>query len=376
MAVACTPIGSQPAWQPVPEQGLDEVDTSLFLIGDAGAPEDGDQVLAALTAQMARLPERSIAVFLGDNIYPLGLPDTSASDRAEAERRLMVQIRAVQDAGARGIFVPGNHDWVRGREGGWDAILRQGEFIQEHGAPRVVLLPSGGCPGPVSVDVGEYLRIVAMDTQWWLDHNAKPEHPNSSCPADAKWEVTDSLRSAARTAGNRHVVFAAHHPLQSGGVHGGHFSLKDHIFPLTVAVSWLYLPLPVIGSLYPLARGSGISNQDMPGSKNEEMRDSIETAFAVRPALIAAAGHEHNLQVIDGQPGQNVEHIVVSGAGYYDHTDRAAYIEGSRYAAAASGFVRVDILHDGRARLAVYTVDETARATEAFTMWLNTGAGS
>jgi hypothetical protein len=359
----------------VPEPGLDEVDTSLFLIGDAGAPEDDDQVLAALTAQMARLPERSVAVFLGDNIYPLGLPDTGAPDRAEAERRLAVQIRAVQDAGARGIFVPGNHDWVRGREGGWDAILRQGEFIQEHGAPSVVLLPSGGCPGPVSVDVGEHLRIVAMDTQWWLDDNAKPEHPSSSCPADATWEVTDSLRSAARTAGNRHVVFAAHHPLQSGGVHGGHFSLKDHIFPLTVAVSWLYLPLPVIGSLYPLARGSGISDQDMPGSKNEEMRDSIETAFAVRPALIAAAGHEHNLQVIDGQPGQNVEHIVVSGAGYYDHTDRAAYIKGSRYAAAASGFVRVDILHDGRARLAVYTVDETARATEAFTMWLNTGAG-
>ncbi len=372
IAAACTPVGSQPLWQPVPEPGLEDVETSLFLIGDVGAPEGGDQVLGALTTQMARLPERSMAVFLGDNVYPLGMPDTGADDRAEAERRLKQQIDAVLDAGARAIFVPGNHDWVRGRKGGWEAILRQEQFVIEHGAPRVVLLPGGGCPGPVAVDVGEHLRIIAMDTQWWLNENAKPKHPNSACPADATWEVTDSLRSAARAAGDRHVVFAAHHPLQTGGVHGGHFSVKDNIFPLTVAVSWLYLPLPIIGSAYPIARSAGISNQDMSGSKNKQMRDSIETAFAVHPALIAAAGHEHNLQVIDGQPGQNVKHIVVSGAGYDDHTDRATYIEGSRYAAAASGFVRIDFLRDGRARLAVITVDGEGRITESFSMWLET----
>ncbi len=372
IAAACTPVGTQPDWQPAPEPRLEDVETSLFLIGDAGAPEEGDQVLGELTTQMARLPERSVAVFLGDNVYPLGMPDTSADDRAEAERRLKEQIDAVLDAGARAIFVLGNHDWVRGRKGGWAAILRQEQFVIEHGAPRVVLLPGGGCPGPVAVDVGEHLRIIAMDTQWWLNENAKPKHPNSACPADATWEVTDSLRSAARAAGDRHVVFAAHHPLQTGGVHGGHFSAKDNIFPLTVVVSWLYLPLPIIGSAYPIARSAGISNQDMSGSKNKQMRDSIETAFAVHPALIAAGGHEHNLQVIDGQPGQNVKHIVVSGAGYDDHTDRATYIEGSRYAAAASGFVRVDFLRDGRARLAVITVDEEGRITESFSMWLET----
>ena len=80
--------------------------------------------------------------------------------------------------------------------------------------------------------------------------------------------------------------------------------------------------------------------------------------------------------MIDGQPGQNVKHIVVSGAGYDDHTDRATYIEGSRYAAADSGFVRVDFLRDGRARLAVVTVDEEGRITESFSMWLDTGGDS
>jgi hypothetical protein len=207
---------------------------------------------------MEQQPERSVAVFLGDNIYPLGLPDTAADDRAEMERRLMEQIDAVLESGGRGIFVPGNHDWIRGREGGWEAILRQERFVIERGAPDVVWLPSGGCPGPVSVDLGERVRVVAIDTQWWLNKHAKPKHPYSSCPADAKWEFTDSLRAEVRRAGDRHVVVAAHHPLATGGTHGGNFTVKDHIFPLTVAVKWLYLPLPIIGSAYPIARQSGI----------------------------------------------------------------------------------------------------------------------
>jgi hypothetical protein len=360
---------------PAPVPGADEIETSLFLIGDAGAPLPGDQVLAALRAQMEQQPERSVAVFLGDNIYPLGLPDTAADDRAEMERRLMEQIDAVLESGGRGIFVPGNHDWIRGREGGWEAILRQERFVIERGAPDVVWLPSGGCPGPVSVDLGERVRVVAIDTQWWLNKHAKPKHPYSSCPADAKWEFTDSLRAEVRRAGDRHVVVAAHHPLATGGTHGGNFTVKDHIFPLTVAVKWLYLPLPIIGSAYPIARQSGISDQDMSGKLNRQMRDSIETALAVHPALVYAAGHEHNLQVIDGRDEQHAKHIVVSGAGYFAHTDRAPYIDGTRYAAAASGFVRVDFLRDGRARLGVTTVDEEGRTTEAFSMWLDTGGG-
>jgi hypothetical protein len=373
LVFACSSKGSQPDWQPAPVLGAEDIETALFLIGDAGEPEPGDPVLAALTAQMRPLGQNGVAIFLGDNIYPLGLPDSTADDRAEMERRLAEQVDAVLEAGGRGIVVPGNHDWIRGRQGGWEAILRQERYVMERGAPDVVFLPGGGCPGPVSVDFGARVRVIALDTQWWLNQHPKPQHPNSACPADAKWEVTDSLRAEAGRAGDRHVVVAAHHPLATGGTHGGNFTWQDHIFPLTAAVKWLYLPLPIIGSAYPVARMSGISDQDMSGKLNEQQRDSIETALAAHPALIYAAGHEHNLQVIDGREDQHVKHIVVSGTGYYGHSDRAFYIEGSRYAEPASGFVRVDFLHDGRARLAVITVDEEGGITESFSMWLDTG---
>ena len=50
---------------------------------------------------------------------------------------------------------------------------------------------------------------------------------------------------------NKTIFLASHHPFQSYGTHGGYFSWKDHIFPLTAANENLYIPLPIVGSLYP-----------------------------------------------------------------------------------------------------------------------------
>ncbi len=359
--------------QPAPEPRPGSVETSLYLIGDAGLPQPGDQVLTALRHDVSLNPERSTVVFLGDNIYPEGMPDSADPDRGEMERRLQEQIDAVVDAGGRAVFVPGNHDWAHGRATGWDTMRRQQEYIEAQGSPDVVLLPHGGCPGPVVVDLGERLRLMILDTQWWLHKHAKPVHPTSSCPADSPQEVTDSIRAALRAAGGRYVAVMAHHPLASGGKHGGYFTILDHLFPLRELASWLWLPLPIIGSAYPVARMSGISSQDIPSGAYQEMRDSLHAAFAEHPPLIYAGGHEHNLQVLDGEV---VTHMLVSGGGYYDHRDHAFYLAQSRYATSEGGFMRVDVLQDGRLRLAVLTVDEHAQATESFTMWLNAGGGS
>jgi len=43
------------------------------------------------------------------------------------------------------------------------------------------MLPVGGCPGPTVVDLGEVVRLVALDSQWWLQDGPKPG-PTSSCP--------------------------------------------------------------------------------------------------------------------------------------------------------------------------------------------------
>jgi hypothetical protein len=309
---------------------------------------------------------RSIVAFLGDNIYSRGMPPEGASDRRDAERRIDAQLAVVAGTGARGIFIPGNHDWARGLRG-WDAIRRQGAYIAARGDPRVAMTPADGCPGPVIEDAGSRLRLVILDTQWWLHEGPKPRDPASSCAEDSEGEVTYALRAATSAADDRNVVVLAHHPLATGGSHGGHFTWRQHLFPLREFSRRLWIPLPGIGSAYPISRQRGITSQDLSSSENRRMRTALEDALGERRPLIYAAGHEHNLQVMRGFGG---EWHLVSGSGSYGHVGPVAWRDSTVFAIAASGFMRLDVLRDGRARLGVLTVNTDSVATERFSMWL------
>jgi Calcineurin-like phosphoesterase len=340
----------------------------LYLIGDAGAPNPaGEPVLVALSRELRSGTGDHVVVYLGDNIYPRGLPPADAPGRQEAVRRISAQIEVVTKAHATGYFVLGNHDWERFGAGGWAAARRQDRFIDSVGAGRVSLQPDDGCPGPSVVDLGERLRLVLLDTQWWLHSGLKPRDPVSSCPADSESEVIDSLRSAILAANGRVVVVAAHHPLRTGGVHGGHFGWKDHLFPLQQVAPWAWLPLPLIGSLYPAARQNGISNQDLSSPLYQRMVQQFGRAFDAAPPALYAAGHEHNLQVIAGGPA----HLeLVSGGGIYGHNDRVVAINGTLFARQASGYARLDIPERGQARLAVLQVDSRGGSREVFSTWV------
>jgi hypothetical protein len=364
---AATHAVGPPAAVAAPE----DVATTLLLIGDAGKPaRGGEPVLHALTRMAAAAPERTTVLFLGDNVYPRGMPDSLSPDRPEAERRLRDQIAAVRAAGVRGIFIPGNHDWAKHAATGWAAIRRQEAVIRGAGGP-VVLLPGKGCPGPEVVDVGGRVRLVLLDTQWWLHGGPKPEPPDTTCVPDTEAGVADSVRGALRAAGRRLVIVAGHHPLESGGEHGGRFGWKDHLFPLRKVASWLWLPLPIIGSIYPIARQHGVSGQDLSGASNRRMRAALEDAFEPRPPLVYASGHEHALQVF--QPAR-APYLLVSGAGLLGHEGRVTWQDDTRFASSAAGFMRLDVLDDRRVRLGVWTVDRVGAAVEAFSMWLERGA--
>ena len=68
-----------------------------------------------------------------------------------------------------------------------------------------------------------------------------------------------SLKAAVSGPGDRHVVVVAHHPMVTGGSHGGHFTWRHHVFPLRAYKKWLWLPLPGIGSAPPVIPDSGMS---------------------------------------------------------------------------------------------------------------------
>ncbi|HXE57249.1 MAG TPA: metallophosphoesterase [Gemmatimonadales bacterium] len=328
----------------------EEIESTVFLIGDAGAPARKEPVLAALRSQIEDAPGIAVVVFLGDNVYPRGLPDSTAADQAEAERRLRAQVAVATETRTRTIFVPGNHDWAYMTADGWNAIRRQGDFIAREGAPYARLLPDGGCPGPEVVDVGVRIRLVLLDTQWWLHHHRKPYGAGSPCPTKTRRQVLAALDSVLEEAGGRNVVVAAHHPLRSGGKHGGHFGRRAYLLPLI-----------------PLARRQGASDQDLSGPRNAQMREALVSVLRRHRPLVYASGHDHDLQVLEGL---GARHLLVSGTGIYGHVSAVAWRSYTRYAAALSGFMRLDVLKDGRVRLGVVTVERDGEPTERYSAWL------
>jgi hypothetical protein len=350
----------------VPAPAAAEIAWTVILIGDGGKSEPGEPVLGTLTREAGRAPARTTVVFLGDNVYPVGMPDSSSPDRAEMELRLTRQLDALRASGARGFVLPGNHDWAKGNAEGWDAVRRQERAVRRYAGDIAEFAPGNGCPGPVVRDVGPSIRLVLLDTQWWLQAEAKPVD-GSPCGVDTPDEVMAALKGALATGGTRRLIVAGHHPYASGSEHGGHFSFEQHVFPLRALASWLWLPLPVIGSLVPAARGLGVSGQDISSGRYQKMIEAFDSATAGHRPMLWAAGHEHTLQVIEGGLAK---WLVVSGTGYYGHTSPAGWLDQTRFAAAEAGFMRVDLLSDGRVRLGVITVDPSGTSREAWSGWL------
>lgn len=358
----------QPGWPPVEQAPSEDVDTTILLIGDAGLPsfDKPEPVLVALRDEAAVHPDKTTVVFLGDNIYPDGLPEGSSSDRSRTEAVLEAQIDAVREAGAHGVFVPGNHDYY---SGGVAALERQAAFIRGIGDPRIEYRPAPGCPGPESLDLGQRARLIMLDSQWWIE---KYKTAPDACSATTEAEVVAALHQELSGAGDRHAIIVAHHPLRTHGWHGGSFDWRDHLFPLTRVSSVLWIPLPIIGSLYPLWRTSGRVKQDVSSSTYKHMVESVENSFETRMPLMHAAGHDHNLQVLVGEPRS--AWIVVSGAGSIERVAPVDRGDDTLAASPLAGFFRLDLLHDGRARLELIEVHEDGSVERPWSAWIQEGS--
>ena len=347
----------------------------VLLFGDGGAPSideatpagelyKGDPTLTSLHWWARRMPQKTTILFLGDNIYEVGLPEEGSKGYEKAERRLQAQLSVVKASGAHGIFIPGNHDWADGGKGGWAAVLRQEAYVDSVlGTARPSYLPGGGRPGPEKVDK-DGVRIIALDTQWWL-------HRDDDKPMDLNGRVIEELRGLLDGSGSREVIVAGHHPLATHGPHGGVFDWQHHLFPLTkLPLSLLgWVPLPVAGSMYPLGRWNLYrSDQDLNGSRNRMLVGELKKALAGehRP-LIYAAGHDHSLQVLSG--AEAADYILVSGSG--SRMSNVSHGKDTLFAHEHLGFMAVDFVEDARVLLRVVEPTGQRPAGEVvFSKWL------
>lgn len=308
----------------------------VFLIGDAGKPhvEEKDVILSSLAEKLKKAGENSAVIFLGDNIYPDGMPPQDHAARANAESRLKAQLDIIKTYKGKAFIIPGNHDWREGRREGWEYVQEQENFVKEYLGKDDVFYPKGGCPGPVEVSVSDNLTLIILDTQWYFHKREKPGQ-NGDCPQKDFASVLSSVDSLLKKNDGKEIIIAGHHPLVSKGPHAGYFPWKAHIFPLTDINRNLYIPLPIIGSLYPLSRIIFGSIQDMPHPKYKKFLRKVTELLIKYPGTIYAAGHDHALEYFERD---GVTYIVSGSGSKINYVKKA---KGNDFTASKTGYAEI-----------------------------------
>lgn len=326
----------------------------IFLIGDTGniSRHKPDAVLETMKAHISREQDSAI-VFLGDNIYPRGLPPKGHLLRKEAEDTLNAYKESLKNYHGKVIFISGNHDWNKGRKDGYEYVLRQEKYLEDLFGKNV-FLPSNGCPGPAVVQINKEICLVLINTQWWLQPGFKPIGPQYGCRVASENDFFDDLVKILDDNSHKRIIVAGHSPVYSYAIHGGRYKFRHHLFPFTIYHQKAYVPLPFIGSILPLYRKYFGAKEDIAHPRYRNLRNRLKAIFKNYPGLIYAAGHEHNLQHIT----KNDNHFIISGAG-----SKLKYVlqEGKNlmFGIKAKGFFKLRCEEGGKIAASVWALSST-----------------
>lgn len=332
LPAACSaPAPGEATNLPAPDPAV--VDAVVFLLGDPGLMREETSPLAARMQDDVEEWSEAVGaeghiavVVLGDIVYPVGLHPADHPDRERDSLRLAAQIsmvsgEAADAAGARMIFLAGNHDW--GHERDWAGALRLvrlEEFLNAWSGPaagRLSLRPEPGTGGPDVVDLGSEVRLILLDTAWWL----------FAAEADEKEDMIQGIRRALRTADDRRVIMAAHHPLRTGGPHGAADDLARSF------------------GIRFLLRKAGLLLQDLSSVPYADLRSRLDDAFAtVRRPEIFAGGHEHSLQVFGAEDSRVPRDVVIGSGSRLTEVQNAA---GMLFGRSEPGYAKVMVLRNG-----------------------------
>lgn len=338
----------------------DTISQRIVLIGDAGLLTDGKHPVVDAVRNLIPLDKKTTILYLGDNIYPKGLPNGESSTFGKYKAILDSQLAVAAYKDAKVYMIPGNHDWSNGGIGGYQAILRQQLYVEFYldslGKSNVNFVPADGCPGPVEIKLGNDVVIIAYDSQWWLHPYEKPGI-ESDCTCKTNEELAEKIEQIAARNSKKLVILASHHPFKSYGAHGGYFTLTQHLFPFTDLFPSAYIPLPVLGSVYPLVRSVFGTPQDLKHPVYADMIEMITSKIKnAAPNVVFVSGHEHNLQYIKDED----YHYIVSGGGCKTQRVISSSRKG-QFTSPNHGFSVLEVSTNKNVTVTFYTVTDSVR---------------
>ncbi|WP_366512845.1 metallophosphoesterase [Kordia sp.] len=316
-----------------------EIKHSFYLIGDAGKSPIGEKTAALemLEKDLKLASKNSTAIFLGDNIYPAGLPKKSSEDRAYAAHQLDAQTSIVKDFKGQAIFIPGNHDWY---SDGLEGLKRQEKYIEKI-LGKDTFLPENGCPID-KIHISKDIELILVDSQWYIENWDNHPTINDNCEIKTRTKFLDEFSSLIKKARGKTTIVALHHPMYTNGSHGGQYTFKSHMSPI-----------PIVGSLKNILHNTtGIANVDIFHKRYNELRKRIITLSQENDKVIFVSGHDHSLQYIIED---NLRQIV-SGSGAKVSGTRN--VGGGQFSYGTQGYARLDVFKDGSSHVRFYSSDD------------------
>ena len=315
---------------------------TFYLIGDAGNAdhENSKIILQSLAEKLVTADKESTLLFLGDNVYPKGIPPEEDKINYQiAVTKLENQLKITTDYRGQTIFIPGNHDWYSGIKG----LERQEKIVTSYLNDKKGFSPRKGC----AIDgenINDNICLITIDSQWFLEDWDKTPTINDDCSIKSREAFFEELESLLTKNKDKIVFIAMHHPLMSNGSHGGQFSLKKQLFPLEQKI-----PLPVIATIVNVLRKTtGISPQDIQNKQYTAYIKRIKTILQSQNNVVVLSGHDHNLQYIEKD---NIKQII-SGAGSKSEAARA--INPNDFSYGENGYAIVDVYRNGETNVSFY----------------------
>ncbi|MGJ1205801.1 metallophosphoesterase [Sphingobacterium lactis] len=330
-----------------------EVERRLILFGDAGET-NSKQTFLIDKANHLQLPGKTTVFYMGDNIYPSGMGLTPPESE-ETAAILRSQFEGFRKEDVPVYFLAGNHDWDHTGKEGLAKVQAQEAYLKSFNDPGLQFVPQAGTLGPFRIAISEHVLALVYDSEYWLF----PHHPESISEEQDKFMTT--LAELANQNKDKALLLISHHPMASFGDHNLRFGWRDHLFPLTKLWRPLYVPLPGLGSLYPIFRKTAFkSPEDLPHPQYQDLIQRIEQAVSEHPRVVFLAGHDHGLQYI--LKGKNRQ--IVSGSGAKTSSIRKN--KNLKYRYEKQGFAVLDCLDNNDLKLTFYIDSPKDSLTKSF----------
>ena len=319
-------------------QENDPADQTVYLIGNTATREFNRTNLESLQKYLSEEVNPFTILHLGD------ITDPVQSGERAGDLEILYNISNGNGHG-RMLFVPGDKDWNNSGRDGLKRVRELEKMAEDLPGGSPVFLPAEGCPGPAVVDISPHLRLIMINTQWWMHPYDIPEAPDSDCDNLTKEEVIETLEELIEESEGRNILIVGHHPIISSGVYGGHMTIQKHLFPLTDIRSGLKVPIPVLGSFYAAFRQNVGNVRDMANENYKEFIDQMSDVMARHPGLIYASAHDYSLQLLEFQEGFQL----ISGS--INEKEPVGKEPGEIYTASQYGFIKLAYHNSGEIRI-------------------------